>query len=339
MTPETKEYRRKNKDEEQGLNMTEDGKNHTDDDFTPLPDDDDMNVRPIDMDEAPRGQSPDPFAPATPGTPAPPPESSGQPPHTPDQMHAAPPETGGQPPEQQSPQEDLPPEQVQQEQAQQEPPQPTVNPDLIAQEAESKGNLVGKGITEELTAKYPRLQNITIAAGWDQRAIEEQMIDIDLSVFLLDRNDKTREDTDFIFYNTTQDKNGAVRHLEDSRTGAGEGDDEAVALDLNGISFDVMKIMVVLSVYDPAMDGKHFGMVKNMFIRIINAEDDYEMLRFMIDNDDLEQNKGTGMYGLCLYREGPKWLCDTLGEIQEGGLAKIATDYDIIVREMQSTGG
>jgi len=211
-------------------------------------------------------------------------------------------------------------------------------PAAVANADKGEENHYGKGESVEITRKYPTLQNITIAAGWDQRAFEEEMIDIDLSLFLLDKNEKTRFDEDFIFYNATQDPNGAVKHLGDSRTGAGEGDDESIEIDLNGLSYNITKIMVVLSVYDPEMEGKNFSMVKNMFIRILNNDDDNEIIRFIIDNDEIEQSKGTGMHGLVLVREGPKWICETISDITEGGLAKIATDYDIIVREMQSSG-
>lgn len=197
-------------------------------------------------------------------------------------------------------------------------------------------NLVKPGDYLDLLRKDPSLQRLRIGAGWEQRAIEEGKIDIDLSVFLLDRNDTTRADEDFVFYNNPTGLDGGCKHTGDSRTGAGEGDDETVTIDLNAISFDLQKIVLALSIYDEESKGLNFSLVRDVFMRLINEDDQHEICRIIIDDESLKG--GNGIYMATLIREGPKWYFEANCQFVNGGLAEIATKYGIIVRELQSTG-
>ncbi len=197
-------------------------------------------------------------------------------------------------------------------------------------------NLVKPGDYVDLLRKDPTLQKLRIGAGWEQRAIEEEKVDIDLSVFLLDRNDMTRADEDFIFYNNPSGLDGGCKHTGDSRTGAGEGDDETITLDFNAIPFDLQKVVFVLSIYDEESKGMNFSMVRDVFLRLINEDDQHEICRILLGEDDLRG--GNGLYVATLIREGPKWYFEANCQFVNGGLAEISTKYGIIVREMQSTG-
>ena len=203
---------------------------------------------------------------------------------------------------------------------------------------ENPGNIIHKGEHFNVTRADPTIRDVVIGVGWDQKAFEEQKTDADISLFLLDRDGQTREDEDFIFYNQPEGCEGAVRHMGDNRTGAGDGDDEMVFVNLNGLPFDIMKIAIVLSIYDE--DGKlghDFSTVRNVFVRLVNDENAHEIVRFEIPDEALEQG-GTAMYMAYLRREGPEWFFDASAEKVDGGLAAIATEHGIIVKELQSTG-
>jgi len=195
---------------------------------------------------------------------------------------------------------------------------------------------ISKNEQLDITETAPTMKTITIGAGWDQKAFEDVPVDIDLSLFLIDKNDMTRIDEDFIFYNNERACDGAVQHRGDSRTGAGDGDDESIFIDLNGVPFDILRIVIVLSVYDPDIKGGHLGMVKNMFLRIVNKDERTEVMRYRLDQED--HAGGNAMIVGVLIREGPKWIFDATTEVSHAGLAKIATEYGIIVKELQTTG-
>ena len=191
-------------------------------------------------------------------------------------------------------------------------------------------NKVKTGAQVNMTEKDPALKSIQVGVGWDLKAFESDPLDLDASVFLLDRDDKTRVDEDFIFYNNLKDREGAVIHKGDSRTGAGEGDDEIIHIDLSALSFDVMKIVFVLSIYDMEFNDHNFSFVKNVYFRVTNDNDGHEMFRYELD-DELTEHEGL-IIGT-MERIGAEWIFNAVGQTVENGLGKIADDYGIIVLE------
>ncbi|MEM6812333.1 MAG: TerD family protein [Pseudomonadota bacterium] len=191
-------------------------------------------------------------------------------------------------------------------------------------------NKIKVGDEVNLTQKDPTLREITIGVGWDLKAFESDPLDLDASVFLLDRNDKTRIDEDFVFYHNLRDLDGAVIHKGDSRTGAGDGDDETITIDLTKLSFEVLKIAFVVSIYDMEFKGHDFSMVKNVYFRIVNQNTDSELFRFELD-DELTEHDGL-LIGM-LERVGAEWVFNAIGETIEGGLGKIASDYGCVIVE------
>jgi tellurium resistance protein TerD len=183
----------------------------------------------------------------------------------------------------------------------------------------------------DLLQLEPTLKKVRVAAGWDQKAFEEQPVDLDLCCFLLDKSDQTREDDDFVFYNHEATVDETVKHMGDNRTGAGDGDDEIMLVDLNGVSFDVFKVMFALAVYDPDLQGHDFSMVRNVFVRVVNDEDGNELVRYEIPEEEL--SAGVAIRAAVLEREGPKWFFKPLNEPEVNGLAAIATDYGMIIAE------
>ncbi len=194
-------------------------------------------------------------------------------------------------------------------------------------------NIVTKGQDINITEKDPTMNNILIGMGWDLNAFDADTLDLDISCFLLDKNMKTRIDDDFIFYNNMQNQDQAIVHNGDSRTGAGDGDDETLSIDINKVPFDVFKIMFVLSIYRGEEKEQSMAGLRNTYIRLVNASTSHEILRYDITED---AHGGTGretaMLVASLNREGPKWHFEAIGELVDGGLAKVASDYDIIVQ-------
>lgn len=189
---------------------------------------------------------------------------------------------------------------------------------------------IQKGDEINITRMDPALREVTIGIGWSLRAFEGDPVDVDGSVFLLDKNDRTREDEDFVFYNNLTGRQGAVKHLGDSRTGAGDGDDEQVIVDLMALPFEVVKIAFVLSIYDFDLNNNNFSMVKNVYFRLVSNETGHEVFRFELDEDIGET---TALYIGYMERIGSDWVYKALGEPVAGGLSKIATDFGIVVAQ------
>jgi tellurium resistance protein TerD len=154
---------------------------------------------------------------------------------------------------------------------------------------------------------------------------------LDVSCFLLDRDKKTRMNEDFVFYNNMHSLESAVVHNGDSRTGAGDGDDETISIGLQSIPLDVFRVVFVLSIYRGEENEQSLNKVRNCYFRLINQENSQELLRYEM-TPDMDEKGETAMIIGALKREGPKWHFKVLGDCVEGGLGKIASDYDIIVQ-------
>ena len=99
-------------------------------------------------------------------------------------------------------------------------------------------NKIKTGEEVNLTFKDPTINEILVGVGWDLKKFDSKPLDLDVSMFLLNNQDKTRIDEDFVFYNNVIGSDGAVKHMGDSRTGAGDGDDEIMMINLNELPFD-----------------------------------------------------------------------------------------------------
>lgn len=191
---------------------------------------------------------------------------------------------------------------------------------------------VSLGDEVNLSIKDPGLRKILIGAGWNINAFDSDVLDLDMSVFLLDKTGKTRVDEDFIFYNFSEAPDGGVKHLGDSRTGAGDGDDEAILVDTHLLSFEIMTVLIVVSIYKGYEKRQNLGMVRDAYIRIVNPETKHELCRYSLDKI-LADRTETGIVVGLLNREGPKWHFCPKADFIEGGLGQAARSYGLIINQ------
>ena len=90
-----------------------------------------------------------------------------------------------------------------------------------------------KGQKVSLTKSNPGLKNVLVGVGWDVNAFDTGgAFDLDGAAFLLTDSGKVSSSADFVFYGNLAHASGAVVHQGDNLTGAGEGDDEQILIDL-----------------------------------------------------------------------------------------------------------
>jgi tellurium resistance protein TerD len=210
--------------------------------------------------------------------------------------------------------------------------------DILDTSFEDKDVVIDDGFVSigddiNLAEKDYAMHKLIFGMGWDLNAFDGEVMDADMSLFMLDKNEQTRIDEDFIFYNNLMALDGAVKHYGDSRTGAGDGDDEVIALDLHGIPFDIIRIMVVFSIYNGHEKDQFLGSIRNAYFRIVNQAKNTEVLRFNMHNhmQDNRDNKSAAMIVGYLDREGPKWHFRPTGEFVPEGLGKIARDKGLVI--------
>jgi tellurium resistance protein TerD len=185
-----------------------------------------------------------------------------------------------------------------------------------------------KGGNVNLSKEAPGLKKMTIGLGWDTRATDGAGFDLDGAVFLLNTTGKVRSDADFIFYNNLKSADGSIVHSGDNLTGAGEGDDETVTIDLASVPADIDKIVVGVTIHDAESRNQNFGMVSKAFIRCINADGGTEIARYDLSEDG--STEAAMIFGE-VYRNGADWKFRAIGQGFQGGLGPLAKSFGVAV--------
>lgn len=184
-----------------------------------------------------------------------------------------------------------------------------------------------KGQKVDLTKTNPGLKNVLVGLGWDINRFDSGSdFDLDASAFLVQENGKVSGDQDFIFYSNLEHPSGAVVHLGDNRTGAGDGDDEQITVDLSKVPENVARIAFTVTIYDAESRRQNFGQVANAFIRLVNADTDEEIVRYDLGEDFSIE---TAMVVGELYRHNGEWKFNAIGSGYQGGLAALCANYGI----------
>jgi len=188
---------------------------------------------------------------------------------------------------------------------------------------------LSKGGRVSLSKEAPGLSKIQVGLGWDQRATDGADFDLDASAFLLNEAGKVRSDGDFVYYNNLKAINGAVEHMGDNLTGEGEGDDEVVNLNLKQLETedpDLVKISFVVTIHEAEARKQNFGQVNNAFIRIVNQDDNKEIVRFDLTED---YSMETAMIFGEVYLKNGEWRFTAVGQGYEGGMPATCKQFGI----------
>lgn len=190
-----------------------------------------------------------------------------------------------------------------------------------------------KGQKVDLTKDNPGLKKILVGLGWDVRATVGKAFDLDASAFLLNAAGKVRSEKDFVFYKMEKINGklispcGSVEHTGDNRTGQGDGDDEALIVDLTKIPQDVVKILFTVTLYDEE-NKQTFGQVTNAFIRLVDQDTGVELKRYDLSEDFSTE---TAVEFAAIYRKDGEWRLEAIGQGYEGGLEFLCGKYGIEV--------
>ena len=185
-----------------------------------------------------------------------------------------------------------------------------------------------KGGNVSLSQSEPGLKTILVGVGWDARASDGNDFDLDASAFLLGGDQRVVSESHFVFYNNLTSPDGSVEHTGDNITGEGDGDDEAIKIDLEGVPTEVHVVAVAVTIHEAEARRQNFGQVRNAFIRIVNDETDREIARYDLSED---YSTETAMLFGEVYRRSGEWKFRAVGQGYSGGLPAICEQFGIEV--------
>lgn len=187
---------------------------------------------------------------------------------------------------------------------------------------------LSKGGNVNLSKEAPNLNKLTVGLGWAERSTDGSAFDLDANAFLLKTDGKVRNDNDFCFYNNKIVADGAVQHAGDNKTGAGEGDDETIKVELSKVPADIDKIIFSVTIHEGETRKQNFGQVRNAYIRVVNEDGGVELARYDLSEDASTE---TAMIFGELYRNADDWKFRAVGQGFAGGLAPLATSFGVNV--------
>jgi tellurium resistance protein TerD len=185
---------------------------------------------------------------------------------------------------------------------------------------------LSKGGNVSLSKEAPGLSNIVVGLGWDSRATDGAAFDLDASAFLVKDDGKVRNDNDFVFYNNPKSSDNSIEHTGDNTTGEGEGDDEQIKANLSAIPSEVAKVAFSVTIHDAESRNQNFGMIQSAFIRVVNAADNKEIVRYDLSEDFSTE---TALIFGEIYRHGDEWKFKAVGQGFAGGLGPLARNYGV----------
>ena len=194
-----------------------------------------------------------------------------------------------------------------------------------------------KGQKINLSKERYGLSKVMVGLGWDEvqqntgflsmfRA-KPQDIDCDAFAILLGYDGKLLNQATGIkqctvCFNQLEWWNGSIRHMGDNLTGAGEGDDEQIFVDLNNVPNDIGAIVFAVNIYQAFERGQHFGMIRNAFIRVVDYDRQVELCRFNLSDNYMNQ---TALVAGLLVRKDNGWEF-----ITDGSSARVASLVDVV---------
>lgn len=159
------------------------------------------------------------------------------------------------------------------------------------------------------------LSQVIMGLGWDVaqkkgflgRTSPGASVDLDASCVMFD---DANQPMDAIWFQQLTSKDGSIRHTGDNTTGAGDGDDEQIIVDLSRVPANAKSLVFVVN----SFAGQSFAQIENAFCRIVNGGNGQEIARYNLS----AQGAHTAQIMAKIYRHDGEWKMHAIGEISSG---------------------
>lgn len=162
------------------------------------------------------------------------------------------------------------------------------------------------------------LTKVVMGLGWDEAEIvskgffggskvTKQAIDLDASCLMFD---EAKNLVGSVWFRQLKSFCGSVMHTGDNLTGAGDGDDEQIVVDLPRVPDNVRSLIFTVN----SFTGQNFSQVPNAYCRLLDGTSNREIARYNLS----VQGPHTAQIMARLYRHTDGWRMQALGENASG---------------------
>jgi len=157
------------------------------------------------------------------------------------------------------------------------------------------------------------LTQVRMGLGWDVMkkrglfGLKDQSVDLDASCLLFDQRNAL---VDQVWFRQLVSTDGSVRHTGDNLTGAGDGDDESIAVDLQKLPSEVQTLVFVVN----SFTGQSFSQIENAFCRLVDESGGAELARFELTASGPHNAQVMSKVA----RAGNSWAMTAIGAVASG---------------------
>lgn len=157
------------------------------------------------------------------------------------------------------------------------------------------------------------LTRVRMGLGWDAMkkkglfGSKKQDIDLDASALLFDAGGQL---VDSVWFQQLRSKDGSVQHTGDNLTGAGEGDDESILVDLTAVPAGVKTLVFVVN----SFTGQDFRQIENAYCRLVDETSSTEIARYELTGSGSHNSQVMAK----VTRDGSGWSMTALGTVANG---------------------
>jgi tellurium resistance protein TerZ len=160
------------------------------------------------------------------------------------------------------------------------------------------------------------LTKVVMGLGWDVakkrgflgRMVDGDPIDLDASCVLFDFNNRR---VDAIWFKQLTSKDGSILHTGDNRTGAGDGDDEQIKVNLSAVPAEVKTLFFVVN----SFTGETFAKIDNAMCRLVDESTGVEIARYNLSSAG---GSHTAQIMAKVVRSGNGWELQAIGQVANG---------------------
>lgn len=160
------------------------------------------------------------------------------------------------------------------------------------------------------------LTRVAMGLGWDVRKAKGLLgmfgggggdIDLDASCLLFDGD---RRSVDQVWFRQLTSIDGSIVHSGDNRTGAGDGDDETINVDLARLPASIQTLVFTVN----SFQGDTFEKIANAYCRLVDLSNGKELARYDLSGS----GPHTGQVMAKLTRGAGGWDMKAIGERTTG---------------------
>lgn len=161
------------------------------------------------------------------------------------------------------------------------------------------------------------LTRVIMGLGWDVKQKKGMFgglfggsndeIDLDASCLLFNARG---ESVDAVWFRQLRSEDGSITHTGDNRTGAGDGDDEQIIVDLPSVPAGVQTLVFTVN----SFQGDTFDRIENAYCRLVDATTGQEIARYDLTGSGAH----TAQVMAKLARTANGWAMTAIGSITSG---------------------